>query len=326
LPPIGDDDSGDDTSITSIDEIGPSGWAVQELSKKRSTPLGETLPLEEEIVFTTSDSVSNPADEEKPGQSTESHEVVCFPTRSEPNQILAMEAGQNTGLMQLFIACQEAYNKDHPHDSESERNEGWTKYWKSISDLATVRDGLQLPSPAIQQKGRVTQSPPNPRDDMHLIQALRGFQRGSDYDNRHLPFSEFDESSETDFNTSFRQQTGLQRQKPPPVDTSRSDLAPPWGPPSTTDKYVPLTAENSSLVYEAGSALASGQEDPRNTVYCKFCTEQPQGFHGLHELHRHLYDKHQARKVWICIEAEPGGTFLANCKGQCLGPTCVVEI
>lgn len=58
----------------------------------------------------------------------------------------------------------------------------------------------------------------------------------------------------------------------------------------------------------------------RKTLYCQFCTQQPSGFHGQHELDRHMDRKHRGqRKVWICKEAEPNGTFLSKCKACMAG-------
>jgi hypothetical protein len=85
-------------------------------------------------------------------------------------------------------------------------------------------------------------------------------------------------------------------------------------------KLVPVTGEDGTVKQKAEIPRAARQESPRKTMYCKYCDEQPQGFHGVHELERHVDRKHTLRrKVWICKEAEPNGTFLAKCKACTMG-------
>ncbi|KIW95002.1 uncharacterized protein Z519_04982 [Cladophialophora bantiana CBS 173.52] len=56
------------------------------------------------------------------------------------------------------------------------------------------------------------------------------------------------------------------------------------------------------------------QQPPRRTLPCPLCHDPPQGYHDEHELRRHIDQHHaQSRRVWICKEAQPGGTFLAGC-------------
>ncbi|KAK2882718.1 hypothetical protein FQN49_000080 [Arthroderma sp. PD_2] len=60
---------------------------------------------------------------------------------------------------------------------------------------------------------------------------------------------------------------------------------------------------------------ASVHRPARQKTYCTMCTEQPEGFHGEHELRRHIDRSHsQIRKVWICVDISPDKKFLANCK------------
>lgn len=60
---------------------------------------------------------------------------------------------------------------------------------------------------------------------------------------------------------------------------------------------------------------ASVQRPPRQKTYCHLCNDQPEGFHGEHELRRHIDRVHaQVRKVWVCVDISPDKTFLANCK------------
>lgn len=82
-------------------------------------------------------------------------------------------------------------------------------------------------------------------------------------------------------------------------------------------KLVAVRAADGTVSHKAEIARAARQEPPRKTMYCKYCNEQPNGFHGVHELDRHVDRQHTIRrKVWICKEDRPGGTFLANCKGE----------
>ncbi|KAJ5706723.1 hypothetical protein N7488_006524 [Penicillium malachiteum] len=60
---------------------------------------------------------------------------------------------------------------------------------------------------------------------------------------------------------------------------------------------------------------ASVQRPPRPKTYCHLCNDQPEGFHGDHELRRHIDRVHASvRKVWVCVDISPDKTFLANCK------------
>jgi hypothetical protein len=60
---------------------------------------------------------------------------------------------------------------------------------------------------------------------------------------------------------------------------------------------------------------ASIQRPPRPKTYCHICNDQPEGFHGEHELRRHIDRVHATvRKVWVCVDISPDKTFLANCK------------
>ena len=46
------------------------------------------------------------------------------------------------------------------------------------------------------------------------------------------------------------------------------------------------------------------QQPQRKTTFCTYCEDHPQGFHGEHELRRHIERHHTTyRKVWICKES-----------------------
>ncbi|EEH02715.1 conserved hypothetical protein [Histoplasma capsulatum G186AR] len=60
---------------------------------------------------------------------------------------------------------------------------------------------------------------------------------------------------------------------------------------------------------------ASVRRPMRTKTYCSYCNEQPEGFHGEHELRRHIERVHSVvRKVWVCVDISPDKQFLANCK------------
>ena len=60
----------------------------------------------------------------------------------------------------------------------------------------------------------------------------------------------------------------------------------------------------------------------RKTTHCTFCNEQPSGFHGDHELRRHI-ERHHAvnRKVWVCQNPPDRPGWLDNCKACRTGKT-----
>ena len=80
-------------------------------------------------------------------------------------------------------------------------------------------------------------------------------------------------------------------------------------------KLVEVKEADGTVKQKAEIARAARQEPERDTKKCPFCDDNPKGFHGSHELERHI-DRHHSsrRKVWICKEKSPGGNFLANCK------------
>lgn len=73
--------------------------------------------------------------------------------------------------------------------------------------------------------------------------------------------------------------------------------------------------EDGTIVHKAEIARHIRQQAPRKTTFCQFCNDQPQGFHGDHELRRHIERHHtQIRRVWVCRDASESGRFLINCK------------
>ncbi|KAL9110076.1 MAG: hypothetical protein Q9227_005415 [Pyrenula ochraceoflavens] len=60
---------------------------------------------------------------------------------------------------------------------------------------------------------------------------------------------------------------------------------------------------------------ATYQRPVRQKTFCPYCTDHNEGFHGDHELRRHIDRVHSiVRKVWVCKDISPDGKFLANCK------------
>ena len=76
---------------------------------------------------------------------------------------------------------------------------------------------------------------------------------------------------------------------------------------------IPGSAEDGGVRYKA--EIAPQLQTQRKTTFCSFCSDSPQGFHGDHELRRHLERHHMSRcRVWVCIDISPDCGFLANCK------------
>ncbi|KAF9893641.1 hypothetical protein FE257_010953 [Aspergillus nanangensis] len=80
-------------------------------------------------------------------------------------------------------------------------------------------------------------------------------------------------------------------------------------------KMIRIASSDGTSKEVAAIPKASIQRPPRQKTYCDRCNDQPDGFHGEHELRRHIERVHAAvRKVWVCVDISPGKTFLANCK------------
>jgi len=89
---------------------------------------------------------------------------------------------------------------------------------------------------------------------------------------------------------------------------SQSDL-------QDTHRMVRISSADGTAKEVAAIPKASVQRPPRLKTYCHICNDQPEGFHGEHELRRHIDRVHApVRKVWICVDISPDKSFLANCK------------
>ncbi|EED13638.1 conserved hypothetical protein [Talaromyces stipitatus ATCC 10500] len=80
-------------------------------------------------------------------------------------------------------------------------------------------------------------------------------------------------------------------------------------------RMIRISSEDGTSKEVAAIPKAPFQRAPRPKTYCHLCSDQPEGFHGEHELRRHIERVHSVvRKVWVCIDISPDKTFLANCK------------
>ena len=70
------------------------------------------------------------------------------------------------------------------------------------------------------------------------------------------------------------------------------------------------------IMREARAIPKSSRERPmREGLKCTQCDEKPLGFHGHHELQRHIDNVHAVhRKAWICIDISPNKDFLSGCR------------
>jgi hypothetical protein len=84
-------------------------------------------------------------------------------------------------------------------------------------------------------------------------------------------------------------------------------------------KHVNFTSGDVNTQQKAKIPQIDRPQPQRKTTFCSMCADHPQGFHGDHELRRHI-DRHHTtiRKVWICRDAINEETRpvvpLANCK------------
>ena len=79
-------------------------------------------------------------------------------------------------------------------------------------------------------------------------------------------------------------------------------------------KLVERTLEDGTKVMKAEISRSARHQPPRKTTFCPHCNDQPQGFHGEHELNRHIDRQHKSvRKVWVCKDISSNG-FLSGCK------------
>ncbi|KAJ6134714.1 hypothetical protein N7523_001036 [Penicillium sp. IBT 18751x] len=84
---------------------------------------------------------------------------------------------------------------------------------------------------------------------------------------------------------------------------------------SDPHRLVRISSTDGTTKEVAAIPKAPIQRPARAKTYCHLCNDQPEGFHGEHELRRHIDRVHATvRKVWVCVDISPDKTFLANCK------------
>ncbi|CRG82722.1 hypothetical protein PISL3812_00066 [Talaromyces islandicus] len=99
----------------------------------------------------------------------------------------------------------------------------------------------------------------------------------------------------------------------PKVSSNKDSM--PIGKTHGQHRMIRISSEDGTSKEVAAIPKASFQRPPRQKTYCHICTDQPEGFHGEHELRRHIERVHaMVRKVWVCVDISPDKTFLANCK------------
>lgn len=84
---------------------------------------------------------------------------------------------------------------------------------------------------------------------------------------------------------------------------------------STTTKFVEIV--NADGMRQKKAQIPRPIRTPKETtkVPCPICSDHKEGFHGEHELRRHMQRTHEDyRKVFICKDISPDGTFLRHCK------------
>jgi hypothetical protein len=138
----------------------------------------------------------------------------------------------------------------------------------------------------------------------------------SSLDMQHSPSQEsIDSSSSSDSSQSRHlrrvQEQNVQSKRPlaPKSQSQNTVLAMP------TAKIVEIVAEDGTRQKKAQISRFSRQPKETTKVSCFICNDHKEGFHGEHELRRHIDRTHKGfRKVFICKDISPDGTFLANCK------------
>ena len=80
-------------------------------------------------------------------------------------------------------------------------------------------------------------------------------------------------------------------------------------------KTISVVAEDGTVRHKTEIPRQPRVQMHRKTTFCTFCNDQPQGFHGDHELRRHIERHHmKVRRVWVCRDVSENRNFLSNCK------------
>lgn len=95
----------------------------------------------------------------------------------------------------------------------------------------------------------------------------------------------------------------------PKTQSRKTEVAPP------ATRIVEIVSEDGTRQKKAPISRCSRQPKETSKVFCHICSDHRDGFHGEHELRRHIDRTHKGfRKVWVCKDVSPDSTFLANCK------------
>lgn len=136
------------------------------------------------------------------------------------------------------------------------------------------------------------------------------------FDMLHSPSQESNASSSSSDSSQSRHVRRVQEQN---VQSKRK-LAPKTQTQENNTAMLPATiveivAEDGTRQKKAQIARSNRQPKETTKVSCPMCNEHKEGFHGDHELRRHIDRTHKGcRKVFVCKDISPDQTFLANCK------------
>lgn len=84
---------------------------------------------------------------------------------------------------------------------------------------------------------------------------------------------------------------------------------------SSEPRVIRVENEHGIMKEVAAITKTTYQRPSRVKTFCSYCRDHEEGFHGDHELKRHIDRVHSVvRKVWVCKDNSAEGTFLANCK------------
>ena len=138
----------------------------------------------------------------------------------------------------------------------------------------------------------------------------------SSVDMLHSPSQESNASSSSSDSSRSRhlrrvreQNVQSKRRLAPKMQSQKNNTA---MPPAT---IVEVVAEDGTRQKKAQIARSNRQLKETTKVFCPICNDHKEGFHGEHELRRHIDRTHKGcRKVFVCKDISPDRTFLANCK------------
>ena len=117
-----------------------------------------------------------------------------------------------------------------------------------------------------------------------------------------------DSSQPRHLRRAHEQSTQSKRPLMPKTYPQKTNSAPP------TTNFVETVAADGTRQRKAQIPRNPRPPKEPSKAFCSICDEHKEGFSGEHELRRHINRTHNGfRKVWICKDISPNGTFLANC-------------